>query len=506
MRSGWRQNSTMLTLADIFQALVGERPDWAEHVQITGATVDSRQVTTGSLFIALQGENRDGHDFVGDALARGAAAVLAEARVKGSGLGPSVRIVEINTGVAGLQPGPESLTPASASQLDALPTVFVVASSLQALQQLATFWRNRFPDCDVVGVTGSIGKSSTKELIAAVLSRRYRTLRSKGNLNNEIGLPLTLLQLNDDHRRAVLEMGMYALGEIASLCRIARPVVGVVTNVGPSHLERLGTIERIAQAKAELVESLPPDGIAILNRDDPLVRSMRDRTAARVFYYGLDPASDLWADDLTSYGLEGIGLTLHHGAEEWHVRVPLLGRHSVHTVLAAASAGIVQGLGWDEILGGLKDDTAQLRLIAVPAENGTTILDDTYNASPESSLAALNLVADLDGRKLAVLGDMLELGPLEEEGHRIVGGRAAEVVAGLVAVGTRGRWIGEAAREAGLENTWFAPDNNTAIELVRRMLQPGDVILIKGSRGARMEEIVAALATPSENGKPERHS
>lgn len=481
----------MLTLADVFEALLNVRPSWSEQVTIADVVVDSRQVSAGALFVALQGETHDGHEFVGDALARGAAAILAEERVKSSGLGPSVRVVETSTGVAGLQPGPETL----------VPTLFIVPSTLHALHELAAFWRRRFPNCKAIGVTGSIGKSSTKELIASVLERQYVTLKSRGNLNNEIGLPLTLLELNETHQRAVLEMGMYAIGEIQELCRLAQPSIGVVTNVGPSHLERLGTVERIAQAKGELVRALPADGVAVLNGDDGLVRGMRDWTPARVVLYGLEPSNEIWADGIESFGLEGIAFDLHYAGEKLHVRLPLLGRHSVHTALAAAGVGLADDLSWDQILSGLRDVAAQLRLIAVPAENETTILDDTYNSSPESSLAALNLLAELDGRKIAVLGDMLELGAFEEEGHRIVGGRAAQVVAVLVAVGAKGKWIGEAAREDGLAETFFAENNSRAVEILRGVMRKGDMILVKGSRGARMEEVVSALSRAGENGE-----
>ena len=474
----------MLTLADLYEALTNARSESARSIAIPHVTIDSRQVQAGSLFVALQGEKRDGHEFISDALARGAAAIIAEAR-GGRGLGPNVHLIDTTSqGVAGLQPSPPPL-----------PVVFVVEASLRALQQLSALWRRKFR-CETIGITGSVGKSSTKELIAAVLRQRFSTLKSEGNLNNEIGLPLTLLQLNDSHERAILEMGMYALGEIKTLCEIALPRIGVVTNVGPTHLERLGTIERIAQAKAELVEALPRDGYAVLNGDDPRVIAMKDKTRARVLSYGMDSRCDLWADDIESFGLEGIAFALHHGSEHLHVRIPLLGRHSVHTALAAASVGLLENLAWDEILRGLRDIAAQLRLIAVPAENGATILDDTYNASPASSLAALKLLAELDGRKIVVLGDMLELGAEELSGHQVVGGRAAQVVDVLIAVGARGKWIGEAARDAGLssEKIFFAEDNTHAIETLREVMRAGDLVLIKGSRGMRMEEIVNALA------------
>ncbi len=481
----------MLTLADVFEALTQTRPAAAQQVDISDVVVDSRLAKQGSLFVALKGESQDGHAYIGDALARGAAVAIAEARAGNQGLGPSVHLID----VAGLQPSPGFSG----------PVVLIVPSSLNALQDLAAFWRRRFAKCKAVAITGSVGKSSTKELAAAVLRRQYNVLKSEGNLNNEIGLPLTLLQMNDKHERAVLEMGMYALGEIRELCRIAQPAIGVVTNVGPSHLERLGSIEKIAEAKSELPQSLPADGVAILNGDDPRVAAMKDATPARAFFYGLEPSYDLWANDIESHGLEGIDFALHRGREHLHVRVPLLGRHSVHTALAAAAVGVVEGISWDDIIRGLQDISAQLRLIAVPAEKGATLLDDSYNASPSSSLAALNLLAEMSGRKIAVLGDMLELGELELEGHKVVGGRAAQVVDLLVAVGRKGRWIGTEALETGLSESQvlFADGNAEAIAAVRQVMREGDMILVKGSRGAKMEEIVNALARHGEKGNKE---
>ncbi|HIP97442.1 MAG TPA: UDP-N-acetylmuramoylalanyl-D-glutamyl-2, 6-diaminopimelate--D-alanyl-D-alanine ligase, partial [Anaerolineae bacterium] len=281
------------------------------------------------------------------------------------------------------------------------------------------------------------------------------------------------------------------------LAEIARPIVGVVTNVGPVHLERLGTIERIAQAKSELVQALPADGVAILNGDDPYVRPMAKITAARPFFYGLHPDCDLWAGDIQSRGLEGVRFRLHYQGETIHARVPLLGRHSVHTALRATAVGLVEGESWEEIIGGLQN-TVQLRLVVVPGVNGSTLLDDTYNSSPASAIAALNLLDELEGRKIAVLGDMLELGSYEEEGHRKVGRRVVDVAAILVAVGPRGRIIGEEALTCGMptDRVYFAEDNAPAIAWLRTVVAPGDVILVKGSRGMAMEEIVAALSTP----------
>ncbi len=335
----------------------------------------------------------------------------------------------------------------------------------------------------------------TKEAVHSVLSRSFPTLKSEESYNNEIGVPLTLLRLEERHKRVVVELGMYALGEIAHLAAIALPQVGVVTNVTHSHLERLGSLERIAQAKAELVEALPPDGTAILNGDDPHVRAMAELTKARVFHYGLSPENDLWASHIESRGLDGVRFQMHFGRETVHVKIPLLGRHSVHTALAAAAVGLVEGQPWGLIVAGLRDIEVQLRLLATPGVNGSTLIDDSYNSSPASSLAALNLLAELKGRKIAVLGDMLELGSYEEEGHRKVGRRVAEVVDKLVTVGELGALIGREAVAVGMDESdvFFAQDNDEAVESLRNLVTSGDLVLIKGSRGMHMEDIVTEL-------------
>ncbi len=469
---------------------VGRLPDGAvPRVEIRSTVVDSRLASPGCLFIALPGERSDGHDFIGKAVENGAVAVITERR-------PAIRCValaddELPGELGGWEPG--------------IPVCFIVPDSLAALQQAAAFWRRQHR-VRVIGITGSVGKTTSKEVIAAVLSQRYHTLKSEGNYNNEIGLPLTLLHLTDRHERVVLEMGMYDLGEIAQLAEIAVPQVGVVTNVGPTHLERLGTMERVAQAKTELPKALPPaeeGGVALLNRDDPLVWAMAGKTQARVFSYGLEPGADLWADEIESEGFEGIRFRLHHGKESIHARLPMLGRHSVHTALRAAAVGLVEGLSWGEIVAGMRDQSAQLRLVAVPGPAGSTILDDTYNSSPASCIAALTLLNELagreqGGRKIAVLGDMYELGTYEQEAHKLVGRRARDVADLLVTVGRLGRIIGEEAVKAGMaDRSVHAVESNAeATQLLLTLLESapgGDVILVKGSRGLAMEEIVTAL-------------
>jgi len=468
----------MLTLADIIQGLTGHRPPELER-RPTRVCVDSRKIGPGDVFVALKGERADGHDYVENALARGAAVAIVE-RPSATG----VEVVNLRRWRPRL-PGAWSV-----------PVVLQVHDTLKALQQLAAFWRRRHSP-RVVGITGSVGKTTTKELTADVLARRYVTLKSERSYNNEIGLPLTLLRLTPEHERVVLEMGMYDVGEIADLARIALPHVGVVTIIGPVHLERARTMERIVRAKTELVEALPPapEGVAILNYDDPRVLGMQESTRARIFTYGLSPEADLWADEIEGLGLEGVRFRLHCRGETLHVKVPLLGRHSVHTALRAAAVGLVEGLNWQEIVEGLRAPSSQLRLVAVPGPQGATVLDDTYNASPASTIAALNLLDELEGRKIAVLGDMLELGDYEEEGHRKVGVRAADVADILVTVGERGRIIGEEALAVGMpdDRVHILEDNEAAIRLLEGLVGEGDVVLVKGSRAMMMEEIVSAL-------------
>ncbi len=477
----------MITLADVLEALTGTRLERAA-VPITGGAVDSRQVQPGSLFIALPGEHHDGHDFVGEAFAAGAGYALVKRDLSSQFATADLR--------APLQP--EKLE----AKLDKLqvPTCLWVDDPLKALQQVAKYWRNKM-SAEVVGITGSVGKSTTKEVVAEVLSQRYSTLKNKGNLNNEIGLPLTLLSLTEQHERAVLEMGFYVPGEIEFLCDLAKPRIGVVTNVGTVHASRAGSQEKIALGKSELVQALPEDGFAILNYDDPLVRQMANQTHAQVFFYGMDNTVDLWADNIEGLGLEGIRFFLHYRqeknrpAEVLQLRVPLIGRHSVQTVLRAAAVGLVDGLTWQEIVSGLRSASNELRLLAVRTNSGALILDDTYNATPESMLAALNLLHDLGGNKVAVLGDMLELGQYEQRGHEMVGIRAAEVVDELITVGERGKLIAEAALGAGLPaNKVLAFEQvDQVIEYLQPSIKSEDVVLVKGSNMMRMDRIVSAL-------------
>lgn len=459
----------MITLQDVFRG-VGAQPP--QNVALDGVVrefvIDSRQAQHGDVFIALPGEVTDGHNFVSQALGRGAAVAIV--RKDRQVMADEARLIRVD-------------------------------DPLAALQHLSAYWRAKFPTppLRIIGITGSVGKTTTKEMIAQVLSLRFNTLKNEGNLNNEIGVPLTLLKLRPEHERAVLEMGMYARGEIAAYCQWAKPHVGVETLIAPVHLEKLGTMENIALAKRELIDALPAEadgGVAILNNDDPRIREMAAHTKARVISYGLTDEASVWADEIESHGLDGISFCLHFGDGSWPLRAPMLGQHSVQTALRAAAVGFGEGMSGDDIVEGLSQRTAQLRLSVLEGPHGSIVLDDSYNASPESVMAALNLLAQIDeGPRVAVLGDMRELGDEEERAHREVGCRAGIVAAQLVCVGSLARWIAEDAIACGAkkENVHLVKTNAEALDVLRRIIREKCVILVKGSRGMVMEEIVKGL-------------
>ena len=447
---------TARELASVLRPLLLQAPS-VGPLRFQHAVVDSRKARRGDMFVALPGEHADGHDFVADAASRGAAGAIV------------------------------------ARAVDAQLAQYVVSDPLAALQALGEHRRASRPKLRVVGITGSVGKTTTKELTASVLATKYAVLKNEGNLNSEIGLPLVLLELSERHRRAVLEMGMWAEGEMALLCRLAKPDIGVVTNVGPSHMERLGSIEAIAREKSVLPASLPAAGVAVLNADDERVAAMAARTQANVITYGLSPAADVRAEDVHSHGLGGVQFTLVHGDERAPVYSHLPGRAMVHNALAAAAVALVDGLTVTDAAEALSAAPARVRFTSMPGTGGATIIDDTYNASPSSMLAALDLLAEMPGRKFAVLGDMRELGAAEVPGHGEVGRRAAAVADVIVAVGALGRIIGDAARDAGHGDVRFAEHKAGVAPMIRGELREGDVVLVKASRALALETVAAEL-------------
>jgi UDP-N-acetylmuramoyl-tripeptide--D-alanyl-D-alanine ligase len=438
---------------------------------VCGAAVDSREVVAGNLFVALPGERTDGHRFIAQAVAAGAAAILV------------------------------ARPPEPPLADDANVTVVQVDDTVRGLQAIASAWRTRF-DPLVVGVTGSIAKTSAKEAIATVLASALVTLKNEGNQNNEIGLPLTVLRLGPDHQAAVLEMGMYIGGEIADLAAIARPEIGVVTAVQPVHLSRIGTIEAVERAKGELIEALPDDGVAVLNADDERVRRMASRTRARSVTYGFAADADIRAEAVESAGLDGMRFTLVARGERHDTSIPTLGRLAVHNALAGAAVGLAAGLDGRSVVAALGNGWSAPHRGAIVRAGGVTIVDDSYNASPASVEAALELLAGLPGRRIAVLGEMLELGDGHEAGHERVGAAAAGVVERLLVIGDGAAGIARGARAAGLAPDRIAEvgDRTAAMAYLLANLTTGDVALVKASRGIALDLLVEDLREHLEAG------
>lgn len=436
---------------------------------VRGAAVDSRLVRPGNLFVALPGLRTDGHRFLRDAVVSGAAALFVSVE-------------------------PDAATLGAVGDV----TVVVVRDQLAALHAVSAGWRARFSPL-VVGVTGSIAKTSTKEAIWCVLSALGRTLRTEGNQNNEIGVPLTLLRLGPDDVNVVLEMGMYTGGEIAELARIARPDIGVVTAILGVHLSRIGSIEAVEHAKAELVEALAPDGIAVLNADDRRVLGLASRTKARVITYGFAGNADVGADRVSSAGVAGMHFRLRYSGPAGVVRkpatIPSLGRLSVHNALAAVAVGIAAGMDIEVILEALAAGWSAPHRGELTTVGGITIVDDSYNASPVSMAAALDLLAGLPGRRVAVLGEMFELGDETGTGHRQVGEAAAATCELLIAVGQGAAGIAAGARAAGMDPQAVVEvaDRPEAVAALQARLRTGDVVLVKASRGAELDLLVDAL-------------
>lgn len=434
----------------------------AGDVVVRGVATDSREVNAGGLFVALSGDRVDGHAFLGVARENGARAAMVERETPG------------------------------------LPAV-VVDDTRAALLRLASAERDR-TEAVIVGITGSTGKTSVKDLTASVLASRLRVDASPRSFNTEVGVPLTLLNASPDAETVVVEMGSRGRGHIAALCEVARPHVGVITNVGPAHMEMFGSLEAVADAKAELVESLPREGTAVLNADDPVVNGFRERTDARVLGFGLAAGADVTAEDVALDRLGRAGFTLRTPGGADRVELPVVGEHMVSNALAAVAVGVSLGLSVAECAAGLKE--AQLspwRMETLEVPGGIRVLNDAYNANPVSMAAALRALRWVaqDGRSIAVLGEMAELGDAAMHEHERVGELVARLgIDHLIVVGRRASAIAVGAEREGVEPERIARAENLedAVRCVREIAREGDVILLKGSRIAGLETIAEALA------------
>ena len=437
---------------------------------VDSVSTDSRTLKPGELFVALRGENFDGHKFVEGAAKSGAAGAMVEEGWRGK-----------------------------------VPSQFAllrVSDTLRGYQELAANYRESLP-LKVLAITGSNGKTSTKDFAAAVLAQRYRVTKTEGNFNNHVGLPRTMLQAASADQIAVWEIGMNHPGEIGTLAKIAVPDAAIITNVGIAHIEFMGSQEAIAREKGSLAEIIDPDGWVILNADDSFSSDLADRTRARVILAGTT-AGEIRATEI-SQSAEGSDFTILEGAHRCRAQLPVPGLHMIQNALLAIAAGRALGLSLEEAAAGLAAAPLTKARLQIKEIHGVQFIDDSYNANPDSMKAALRTLVELDtdGKRIAVLGEMLELGGETERGHREVGEKAASLgVDQLIAIGNAGKMIAEGARLAGMKNCLAVNSTGEAAEILDRMAQPGDLVLVKGSRSARTEKVLEAFAMRPGKGVP----
>jgi len=464
-----------LSVNDILMATAGRLVSQAGEDVISGVSTDSRTVQQGDVFVALKGDRHDGHQYLGEVFARGAVAAVVQA-------------------------GFESVAPG-------FKNIVEVPDTLRALGDLAHFWRHRFP-IPVVGITGSNGKTTAKDMTAAVLASKYRILKTEGNFNNLIGLPLTLFRLKGDEDMAVIEMGMNHLGEIDRLAEIASPETGVVTVVARAHLEGLGGLSNVARAKGELIARLPEKGLSVINAESkfaPEFRRIARKRGARVAGFGVSKSADYRAEAIKLDGFKGVRFAVKVRGKKATFKIGVPGRHNVTNALAA----IAVGDRYDVPVSKMKTALARFhagskRMEVVKLGKRIDVINDCYNANPDSTIASLQFLKDLGPvrRRVAVLGEMLELGRWARECHREVGTAAAKSgVKLLFAVGPSAETMVAGARKAGLSKTssFVFANAEEALPMIKSLLKPKDIVLVKGSRGMKMERITEGLRERSVN-------
>lgn len=430
----------------------------ADSECITSVTTDSRKITPGCLFVPLEGKNVDGHVYIAQALSQGAAACLCQ--------------------------HPEL-------QQDG---VVLVKDTRRALGALAKYYRQKF-SIPVVGITGSVGKTTTKDMIASVLAQKYNVCKTEGNFNNDIGLPLTVFQLEPQNEVAVLEMGMNHFDEIHYLADIARPDIGVITNIGVSHIEFLGSRDGILQAKTELFDFFDEKNTAVLNREDDKLVTLEGTLPGATIWYGTDDTAAVRAENIVQQGLACMEFTLVTHEEKMRISLPAPGKHMVSNALAAATVGLLLKLTPEEIKQGLESfHPSKMRMDVIHTKNGVTIINDSYNANPVSMKASLSILAELEGRKIAILGDMYELGEDSAKMHYEVGVEVAKLkIDCLICVGTLAKELMRGAEEKGLTETYYFETRQALEAGGFPMIQQGDTVLVKASRGVELEKTVESL-------------
>ena len=453
-----------MTLKELLDATGGRQlgTPLAPDTVFTSVETDSRAVRPGALFVALRGERTDGHRYITSALESGAVACLTMEE-------------------------PETLLPGKAYVL--------VEDTMTAIGRAAHAYLGRFP-IPIIGITGSVGKTTTKDMVASVLSQHYRVLKTEGNFNNELGLPLTLFRLTSQDQICVLEMGMNHFGEIDYLTQIARPDVAVITNIGDAHIENLGSRGGILRAKSEIFRYMQPGSLAVLNGDDPLLRTLEGTIGPDIVFFGEDHEPPYAATSVHQLGAKGLACTIRTPRDTFDVTVPALGSHMIYPVLTACAIGERFGLTTEELIAGIRAFVPTKMRMNIVHQGALTILDDSYNANPQSMRAALEVLAHSGGtRRVAILGDMFELGALGPELHRSVGEFAGQVggIDALLAIGDLAWNIYDAASQSDIPDVFYAPNKEEALALLPGLVQPGGVVLVKASRGMAFEELTCAL-------------
>ena len=458
---------------DCLYAVNGKLLQGSETVIFRGVSINSRTIKEGELFVCIKGENFDGHDFFGDAFRKGAAGIILS------------DTKNLSTGMLGKGESP-----------------FVIQSenTLRALQDLASYQRSLFP-FRVIAVTGTNGKSTTKEMIASIIETKYKTLKTQGNLNNHIGLPLTLLKREPEHEVGVLEMGMSAAGEIKRLAEIAKPDIGVITNISAGHLGQLKTIKEVQTAKGELFDSLHKEGTAIVNADDPLVLELAKSLRIKKITYGIKEPADIQASDIQNKGNHGFTFTAKIFDQAIPVKLPQIGYCNIYNALAALATGHSLGITGKEMNLGLKNYQQIPQRNEQIHHEGMTLINDTYNANPQSMREALKTLKEINtqGKRFFIIGDMLELGPLSESAHHELGQEIARSnIDYLVTVGPLASLAAESAK-ANVRKQLQIEKFNThdgAVNYLLRKVEKGDCLLVKGSRGSKMENVVQEFLKP----------
>jgi UDP-N-acetylmuramoyl-tripeptide--D-alanyl-D-alanine ligase len=470
------------TVEELQQALGGRYLDGEPVGEAVGVSIDTRTLKPGQLFVALRGERHDGHGFLREAFEVGAAGAVVDDKACLELLRQEDPRVDVRRG----------------------GFLFLVKNTLQALQNLAAYNRARFP-VPLVAVTGSNGKTTVKEMAASCLSAVYKTLKSEASLNNHIGLPLTLVHLDSTHEAACMEMGMNHPGEIAHLAALARPLVGVVTNVGSAHLEFMKNLKGVQEAKGELIEALAPEGVAVLNADDALTLELSAKAKGRVITFGLERHAEVTAEEVVDLGLEGVGFSLVGGGGRVPVKVPASGEHNIMNALAAAAAAFALEVPAQSIADGLRRVELPKMRMERTAVGSWTVINDAYNANPDSTRAALKTFVKLKGLAPGAFcfGQMRELGDVAPEAHADMGRLAVTLeVEALVTVGEMAAEAARAAEEAGFSAGRIVrcADHEEAAHALRRLVPEGGWILVKGSRGSYMERVVEILGQGTERG------